>query len=451
MKPRLLLLGGALTGLLAFVVLLSGADTARAGTFNPTLKVDVADPKPEASSDFTVDFGVPSGDVNFAAVVSFIPKDWGVVPGKELPIGTTVGTLTSQATLGLINGACNSPVPVEFTFLNSSLDTSDTVAYLDEDKNNTGDVFEDKDGNDIKDGIEKYPDFITRLLVDENGQPLQPFRRSAGITVVAGINVLLQFLVFEPGTVINAALPSEVALGYPSVTLLQNIGDPAAVPAPGAITDFCSPLSSTNTSLGKAEDGTPLYVNPKNGTYTFTTIALGQRDADGDGFENSLDTCVFAPNKGDPRVAGSGDGDSDGLDAACDPNDKQTNSDQDADGYLNRQDTCPLIANGQDGTNQADKDGDQIGDECDKVGEGGIGKGPDTADGDLASATLTKDVKIGDGTGPGGPPPGFPRSGGGGGGGGLGTGAIIGIIIGVVAAVIVVGGGAAFAMRRRSS
>lgn len=129
---------GAL-GLLALVFLLGGADTTRAGTFNPTLEVKVADATPETSSGFTTDFDIPSGDVNFAGVVAFIPKDWGVVPGEEIPIGTIVGNLTSQATLGLFNNACNSELTVEFTFLNASTDPADTVDYDDGDDNGTSD------------------------------------------------------------------------------------------------------------------------------------------------------------------------------------------------------------------------------------------------------------------------------------------------------------------------
>ena len=144
MKPRLLLLGGTLAGLLALVLVIGGADTARAGTFNPTVKITVVDPEPEVNSDITADFNVPAGDVNFAAAVFFIPKDWGIVPGDEIPIGTIVGTLTTQATLGLINGACNNVLPVVFTFVNASLDPSDTVSYEDDETT----VEEQEEGED---------------------------------------------------------------------------------------------------------------------------------------------------------------------------------------------------------------------------------------------------------------------------------------------------------------
>jgi hypothetical protein len=99
-------------------------------------------------------------------------------------------------------------------------------------------------------------------------------------------------------------------------------------------------------------------------------------------------------------VTADGDLDQDGLDAACDPNDDPatggTNSDQDLDGYLNRQDNCPLVMNGQDQSNQHDEDQDGIGDVCDQD--------PNTGDGELPTEQSTKEIAIGSGAGPGGPP-----------------------------------------------
>ncbi len=450
MKPKLSPMGGLAVALLALVALLGTADTARAETtFEPTLKVAIADPTPEATSDFTVDFGIPEGDVNFGAVISFIPQFWGVIPGKDIPTGAVVGTLSSQATLGLLNAPCNTGLPVEFTMLNSSVDLADTVSYFDDDGDGTADFAADKDGNGLFDAVDKYPDWLVRILPD-----LQPIRRSAGLTGVAGLPIILQFLIFEPGTVINEALPSEATLGYPSVTALINVGDPDAKPAPGAITDFCSPLTSTNLSLGVSEDnpdtdadeaGATLFINPKDATYTFTTIALGQRDADADSYENGLDTCALKPNEGDPRKLNDGDDDGDGLDAACDPDDKLSNQDEDLDGYSNRGDNCPLDENGEDTTNQQDTDIDQIGDACDPD--------PNEADpqGELSSSQPEQQVVIGDGTGEPGYASSFEPGGTGGGDGGGGSSTLIIIIVVVVVAVVVIGGAAFALMRRRSA
>ena len=440
MKLKLSLMWGTAFAVLAVVALLATADTARAQTFNPTYELTIADPQAGANSDLTLDFGVPKGDVNFGGAVFFIPAEWGIPRGDEIPIGAIVGELTATATLGLFNNACDNVLPVRFIMLNASIDPSDTVSFLDTEEDDpnaegfgTEDYAEDKDASGLQDGFEKYPDFITRILDDipgdEVGNPLQPIRRSAGITVVAGVTVLLQFLVFEPGTFINENIPNDAELGFPTVTLLQNIGDPDSDPIPSAITDFCSPLISTNITFGISRDnactaagtldplcevssvipeveevtdpdesGFILSTNPPEGTYTFTTIAAGQRDADGDGYENALDTCPFVANVGDPRIGGDGDEDNDGLDAACDPNDDfqagGTNSDEDLDGFTNRQDNCPLVANGENEDNQRDTDNDAIGDACDPNPD------DEEAQGELIIVETTQDVTIG----PGGPP-----------------------------------------------
>jgi hypothetical protein len=413
---------------LAFVVILAGADTAHGQTFTPEFAVTIVDPEPEANSDFAIDFSLPQGDVNFAGVVSFIPKDWGVVPGDQIPIGTVTGEVMAQGTLSIINSACKLTLPIDFIMLNASTDPTDTVIYLDSDDNDMEDYAEDKDGSGLADGIERYPDFITRVVVDDNGEPLKPLRRAAGITIVAGTNILLQFLIFEPGTSISENIASEEELGYPTVTLLQNAGDPAFGAVVGPVTDFCTPLTGTNTTFGVSKDngctdavpanaldpiceatssiiaeeggthpdesGLILFANPQDGTYTLTISAVGKRDADGDGIENGLDTCPFDLNQGDPRIEGSGDLDGDGMDTACDPNDNETHSDQDLDGRLNRGDNCPLSPN----DDQRDTDNDQIGDACDPHLDDA------DAQGELARTEVTQDVIIGTGEGPGGPP-----------------------------------------------
>jgi hypothetical protein len=357
---------------------------------------------------------------------------------------------------------------------NSSINITDTVSFDDTDENTTRDFAEDRNGDGNDDAIDLYPDFINRVFDTDN---LQPIRRSADITIVASTPVLLQFLVFPPGTHINDDIDDDPELGYPTVTLLQNIGDPDQKPAPGAITDFCTPLVTKNTTFGTLENGMPLSVSPAPGTYTFNVIAAGQRDADGDSYENSFDTCPFEANIGNPRITNDGDLDSDGLDAVCDPNDNPETGHQirpDDDGYNNRQDNCPLINNGEDTTNQHDEDKDQIGDECDTD--------PAVADGELIYQRPALDIVIGGG-GPGGPPAdeactfegdyicyregdtpvpntgnantpeptgtGVDETPAGGEEDGGGSSAVI-IVVAVVAALVVVGGGAAFMMRRKS-
>lgn len=484
-KLGILPLLGPVAAVLALVLSMAASDTAYGqATFTPELSVELTDPTPEGLSDYVLEFTLPSGDVNFAGIVGFLPPDWGIVDGRDIPVGAVVGELQADATLGLINSPCNQVLEVDFEMLNASLDIDDTIDFDTEEGGqdpNTEDWAEDLDGNGLLQAIDQWPEFIYRTLEDTTEEPI---RRSAAMSIVASTPVLLQFLIFPPGTFINENIPNDAELGYPSVTLLQNAGDPDIIPEPGVITDFCSPLISTNTSFGLTQDnedtpdvdegGYPLFVNPQNGTYEFTVASVGQRDADGDSFENSLDTCALVPNIGDPRVPNVGDLDSDGLDAACDPNDdpasQGTNSDEDGDGYQNRQDNCPLIANGEEETNQVDEDEDQVGDDCDPD------PGCDDCQGELSLAQSSFELVIGDGSGPGGPPAcsdlpmglscwsGEPSDGdtpppdgtaeptdngdNGDDDGGSDTGLIIGIIVGVIAAVVIVGGGAMLMMRR---
>src|SRR5207253_2755640 len=325
--------------------------------------------------------------------------------------------------------------------VNATTDKSSTVSFKDleleagqtsEKGFGTKDFAEDKDGNGLLDAIDHWPEFIDRVT-----GPVQPFRRSAGVATVAGIPVLLQFLVYNPGTTfdlpgedLEKLLPKDPALGFPTIVLLQDVGDPEIEPEPGPITDFCTPLTSTNIASGKVydadRDGTdnkhdscPYDAHPVMGTHDADFDFLDSQcdpddnadtgkneDQDSDGTDNFADNCplVANPDQKDTDGDGIGDADGDGLDAACDPNDDPTshgtNTDQDADGYLNRQDNCPLVPNGQESKdqptgNQHDADFDQIGDVCDTS--------PDTPDGELLVKTLTADVTIGAG-GAGGPP-----------------------------------------------
>ncbi len=469
MKLRLALWGTGASAVLSLLLVLGPADQtqagpARAATFDPTFKATVAAPTPEATSDLTLDISISKGDVNFASVVFFIPGYWGLPPAKDIPIGAVVGEVKSTSNPGIFNSPCNTALPVTFTMLNASIDETKTVSYDDADHNGTPDFAEDKDKNGLFDAVDKYPDWLTRVLKDQSGKPLQPLRRSAGLMSVAALPTILQFLIFPPGTVIDPNVPHDESLGNPAVAISQNTGDPNAAPPLDVITDVCSPIRSLYTSYGVSKDnpdttvneaGQTLFVNPGNGTYTFTAFALGQRDADADGIENGLDTCPFTPNAGDPRDLNRGDAKNlgNGLDDACNTtNPPCTVDDCDNDGYSNRGDNCPLVANGQEQAdtpgagNQTDTDGDGIGDACDSVGAGGIGKGPTVPDGDYTSAQRAMDITIGSGSGAPSYPSGFGPSGGGGV-GGLGTGAIIGIIAGVALVVILIG--SAFAVARR--
>ncbi len=92
---------------------------------------------------------------------------------------------------------------------NASVDPSDTVSFNDLNGNLTQDFAEDSDGNGLIDGIDRWPDFIFRVI---DTPATEPISRSAGLTVVAGIPVLLQFITFPPGTLIYEDIPNDPAL-----------------------------------------------------------------------------------------------------------------------------------------------------------------------------------------------------------------------------------------------
>jgi hypothetical protein len=584
-RARSLLAWPVAVGVLSLLLAFARTDTTdagpQAGTFNPVLEVTLEHTDPETPADFDVSFGIRDPkDLNFGGVVSFIPPEFGIVRGDKIPIGEPVGELDALATLGLINSPCNQSLAVHFDMKNATADKSETVSFndLEEEAGDTSaegfgtrDFAEDKDGNGLLDAIDKWPEFIDRVT-----GPVQPFRRSAGIATVAGIPVLLQFLVYNPGTEfdlpgedLEQLLPKDPALGFPTIVLLQDVGDPDIVPEPGPITDFCTPLTSTNVSYGTQldadKDGTDnendtcpydahpllgthdedfdflhtqcdpndveneddpsqsgknededgdgtdnfadrcpldaseaendqdedfigdacdkdpanpdgeivLSMLPLAGDYELTIFTVGQRDADNDNYQNSMDVCPYQVNAGNPTLLNDGDADSDGLDATCDPNDdllaQGANLDEDGDGYLNRQDNCPLMTNGQESEdqptgNQNDEDFDVIGDVCDTA--------PDTPDGELIDLALTADIAVGGGGGAGGRPTNCPDcqapdqdpawvasdQGGDSGGdtgaesgddGGSDTGLFAGIGAAAIVAILIIGGGAFLLLRRR--
>ncbi len=150
------------------------------------------------------------------------------------------------------------------------------------------------------------------------------------------------------------------------------------------------------TCAGGDEGGCTQRSNPINaGIATFTTLNASQRDADGDGIENSLDVCALVPNgEWNPRSEDIiNDPDNDGLPTACDPSPNirgnasplgcrsgYIGADEDQDCFSNRGDNCPLVTQlldpGLPPNNfpsggiwnpplAPDQDADGIGDACD--------------------------------------------------------------------------------------
>jgi hypothetical protein len=364
---------------LAVSLLWMGGHGARADSYNPTTTVSVANPAADSPTDLSGEGHLPSGDVSSSFVIDFWPAAWQVTPSDELKPGVRAGTSDLVVQVGLMNGPCNTQLPVHWDMLNATTDKSRTVTFEN--------GFKDSNGDGNPDFIDMYPDFNDRIF-----GPAQPFLRQVGIADVQGTKLLLQLLAYEPGATLYGRT-LDPALGEPNVGLLNNTGDPLAVPAPAAVTDICSPADITIVDFSTAPDGTVIRKTPKEpGTYTLSYLYVGQRDADGDGIENYLDPCpLTADADWDPRAAsavGPGDADGDGLPSSCDPDDNDANADEDGDGYSNRQDNCPLAANGVAADNQKDSDFDGIGDACDP--------NPNDADseGEAPEVWLSQDVTI---------------------------------------------------------
>jgi len=185
------------------------------------------------------------------------------------------------------------------------------------------------------------------------------------------------------------------------------------------VNDGCPPSGASEgeraggACSGADEGGCVNRSNPgTGGAYNFTTLALSQRDADGDGIENSLDVCfdkynpTWEPRNTDPV----NDPDADGLPNECDPSPNQTGAsspngcksgytgpDEDQDCFANRADNCPLKVSLQDpnkapdpATNKPfapDKDSDGIGDACDP--------NPDTTNGENIGYCIKFALQVG--------------------------------------------------------
>jgi hypothetical protein len=225
---------------------------------------------------------------------------------------------------------------------------------------------------------------------DTNGAdpPVQPIARYRGGQLVSTTLVELDLVIFEPGALaaaFDAPHPfSQLSadLGYTTVTVLQN---PTATAAPSAITDFCADLTTLTTVWGEARDNpcnvatggslaspcnttigindglaVPAGNNGRDRSRTPSSAGTGfyggygqsLRDADGDGYENQLDTCPFVNNTQNPKLTSGADGDM--IDPACDPtpaaNTNTGNHDLDLGAnnqdWQNAGDNCPLVANG---------------------------------------------------------------------------------------------------------
>ena len=381
-------------------------DAALATTFTPTANsVTLSNPATSANSNLTVTYTLDAPNAMQDVHLSFIPSAWSVANDAAIPNGAIVASLSTSISESVSNGPCNSSKFLSFTLYDATTNTgSNLLADSPHIPNAAWPGFADADANNLPDAVDKYPTFLTNLYPG-----LTPRSRAYGSidAAIAGINRVVNVLVFDPGTALPGMSPISSSLGYIVVAVWQ---DPTAPAASSTITDQCSPFIYTRQDRGLTQNNINTPANEANfvyrtnpatdGTYTFTDYLRSYRDIDNDGIENRLDACPYiATPSWNPRISDViNDPDNDGIPgrddlaqsgeqllagSGCDPTPLTAATDPDADGLMNREDNCPLIAN----PTQDDPDGDGIGNACDVV---------DTApDGHLHEVCATANVDVG--------------------------------------------------------
>jgi Thrombospondin type 3 repeat len=376
---------------------------AGATTFTPQFGSPVAftDTTPGGHPNITTVFNIPQPSA-FGDFVNFNDSALTTATDAQAAPGSYVGTVTTTAQVGILNGGCSTNVSPNLNLVDAA--TPATTALLmsgpegnlaedDGDLDENGSVEQPALANNgIADGAEAYPISIRdRLDPDGPGGPLPPVAPAAryfGVDVVFGSVIVIQIVNLQPGDL--AAFPNQSwitpAWGAPPSLII--LGEPGP-PENGDITDFCN-LFSNFTLLGASRDnqctptagapagcsatgggftvrkavdagcpgstspnecGSTLITNPAStSTLTSRVYAASERDYDNDGRSNQLDVCATIANSvWDPyafNLFSGNDSDGDGAPNPCDiaPG---GNSDQDADGWPNRLDNCPGAHNSQ--------------------------------------------------------------------------------------------------------
>jgi hypothetical protein len=481
--PRVLI-GGVVTAALVAVFSLPGNAAHADGTFDGTTEYFFCNQLPDnfsgpaplpgdpgctgnfspgANPDWGYTFTVPSGDYNFSTYADFMSDGFSIAADADIDDGTVVGGIRANVTIGLLGDTCsNTPYP-DFILYDSTTNTANTVDALPEGEPNR---FVNLKYDDIPDGagpdddfagqadadspaVVQYPSFLNTLLDPDldypggpNGllDPISPHARYTGLTKVGTDWVFLTILVFEKTQLAsftndtnNATHPFARYGRNPDdagwVSILVLLDPMQLVGSPSSISDFCSPLIADAMFLG-SPGGTPRLTSPAadtgidgEGTHLLMLYSMSLRDTDGDGLENSFDTCPFIANLDDPRATSGTDFDM--IDPACDPtpndatkydptnieddpgpgtesclggdgtadgdnlndmqdpdcHDNDPSRDIDGDGFHNSQDNCPLASNVSQAQGEqtntyiaAAPDGgfnhDSIGDACDSEGGG---------------------------------------------------------------------------------
>ncbi|MCJ7510638.1 MAG: hypothetical protein MUP14_07120 [Dehalococcoidia bacterium] len=251
--------------LLALGVAVFASSGTGAGDYRPQNGYSVAPSAAGAVANSTLDVTIPAPDYNYedSSMYTFVPVDWQLATGGEIPIGAGMGTLSSDSTLGLFNSACDAQVSPSFNLYNATVDTSNVLNEVDMAWLPANGAVPFAGWNSqLPDYLEGYPYFLNDML-DPDGAgpklPLQPRARYAGHTQVVGRNILIEVVVLNPGQI--AQLPGIKAqmvsgLGYVLLTVLNDPSqnNPFQGRWPDPVSDFCTPVKFTTTLFGTTQD-----------------------------------------------------------------------------------------------------------------------------------------------------------------------------------------------------
>ncbi len=360
------------------------------------------DPNPivaDTAYNTTYDLGLSGGNYNVGSpITALVSPDEFVATDAGITNGAKVGGVSGSTTVGLLNGACTSSQAVEFILYDSTTDVSQKLDPVAGSGGPFANFVTDSNSDSFADStspfVGKYPSFYAGYFdpdLDYPGgpdgpvAPIQPRARYTGMTRVPALFgdwQLASLFLYDAGALAPFAADADNRPGplgrvgrAPSdaQAYVAILNDPVQITQTSSlVTDLCTPLS-LRVMLRGTTPGAQVRAKtpPSNGTRIAALWTFSQRDADGDGLENGLDTCPLNPNTGV-------DSDNDGIDNACDAAINSGGSDVDGDGFSNRADNCPQVANG--GAAQRDGElattyalaapdggpnGDSIGDACD--------------------------------------------------------------------------------------
>lgn len=301
------------------------ADTTRATTSTPTFTVSLLNASAGANSDINYDYAVDSPDALEAIHVSFIPPEFIVADDASVPTGAGVGGIAVTTVESHSNGSCSVSPFLSYDLYEATTDILNVLADDPRLPAATWPGFADPDSNGLADAIDKYPTFLKTLYPG-----ITPRVRAYGSidSTIGFVDRVVNVLTFEPGTTLPGLGALDPALGYPVVVIVH---DPTAPALPGLVTDQCTLFRHLRQDRGVTQDnintagneaGFANRTNPAtDGTYTFLAYGQTIRDQDGDGIENTLDSCPYdSTPTSNPRGSDPvNDSDADGIPNICDP------------------------------------------------------------------------------------------------------------------------------------